>query len=501
MSGAVIAAAIAVNAAAATARRNSQRLAERRRQEEEERRRAEKHRKEEERHRQDEKRRKMKEEQRRQEVERRRYEKDRNETIKRRKIEMPIDISEKYDFTEVLQIKRNELPAEVYSDGYEHKLADGSSYTKYKEDYAPTKIIHTLTNGVKRIYSQNFDELHLVNEEMPDGRCRGYKDGKLTYERDVEGNYKCYKSLNNEMVITEEGDINGKLRSYSYDNQYVTVTENTPQKEFVTCDFEGRIIKEGDNKTYKAYYADKSLKEEKDEQGTIRKWHENKQLASEKFADGHGCVWNEAGLKIREDYTHRSFASWYDNGQQRIDHKEDGSYVEWNEAGQKIKEQTTDKIIYKWYDDGTKKEMVKKDDSITRWHKETGTISYQKDSSGKYQSFDLLGRVIEEGEKSTKTTYGYYGDTNNKLYARTYTVSHYWNEENLTEESFIHYNKEGKEDTEKYLAIRKVAKERIASEDKMSQKVDNKRTITPKMSKMKKSIAVYKAMQKAKKQK
>ncbi len=374
----------------------------------------------------------------------------------------------KYNFMNTWEINIADLPKEMFVEKDVHSLVDGSSLT-----ISENRITHNLTNGSKRIYEiSSYSEyiLHLIYEKLPDGQLRTYDwYGKVSYECDADGNYKKYGKrpfCGDGLYLCEEGNKDRILRSYYYD-EYVTVMENTPKQEFVSCDWQGRVIKEGDAESYKAYYTNGAIKEVKEADGTIREYYLNGQIKKETLVNGPESIWNEQGQKISESM------GYY------------GPKTEWNDAGQKIREITADRTEYQWYDDGTKKAEIKRDGSEIRWHQETGTIAYQRERDGTFHVYDTLSRVTEEGDTKHKTTYEYYGDTKRKQSVRVFADN--------KEVSYSHYTYEGINDTDdKHIAMRAVAEERIAKEDKLGHRL-------PKMNKVAKSIAMYKAIQKVKK--
>lgn len=419
------------------------------------------------------------------------------------------------EFTDKLVIEPDSFPAKVVETEFEIKYADGSYATFEKHDGNRALCLH-LENGVTRTYIRKWDYSNndtkylLVSEELPDGRMKNYDtEQHVLFERDAEGNYKTYEpihrgSSDEQYILVEEGNKDGWSKRHEYqskyqDGQYVITSSKIifPDDKSVIFDEKHRLVEETDGNTYRRYYPDdkQSLKEEKDSEGNIHKWSEQGKLLEEQLADGTKYCWNELDVMTFERLSTGEETHWTDQGAKIYESLPTGECHKWTAEGVMIYEKLPNGEKREWTDEGSKTKEIFADGSETRWFPNTEKVSYRKESDETFKEFDEKERVIKEGAPERYFTYTYYGDSNNVFDRRSYNA---WGQEDKS--AYTHYDKNGKEDTEHYCALKEMAKKRMKKEAELSKK-EGKRVILPKMSKVKKAFIYQQQLHKFEKEK
>ena len=402
------------------------------------------------------------------------------------------DVSE--SFTDKLVIRERDL--EVIHKGLSDTLlADGgrmnSSGNKYEIRYP---------NGRQVEYTSEWRDskvkLVLTREELPNGAMVVYKKGQKTYERDSDGKYVFNKS-----------DHDGKL-------QY-KIEGDTKMWKRTVYDKEGNVsYYVSSEEPNKKYYPSGKLFEEVKQDGSCFMYAENGICLYEyngkeynKYqltADGKDRMLVEkgSGRKWSERYV------YYPSGQVKEEYfgGKYGDYRMYSEGGICLTEKENGHISeYQSTPDGKDRLLIRKTDKwncILEQHeyypsgkiKESTysggeQIKYNED--GTYQKFDKYERLKEETTSSGRTVYAHYADTTQIEHIAKYDL-----EGKAIASEYKHFDKEGKEDTAYYLALKRLIARKIEKADQKQAKKGippEERKVSKKMSKTEKFFAKIEA--------
>ena len=491
VSTAAIVAAVAAKRAAA--RRREEEARRRRRAEEQRRQRrvAEQKRKKEEENR----RRRREEEERRRKQERKKKFQLENHKYRQKQKENThnASLSTAYEFTSELSVQYEDLPI-VHRGAYERILADGSRLTSMEGGY-----ILTYPDGKVQEYQSGYrGTLYLTREELPNGAMVVYNtNGKKLYERDEQGNYTYHKTDSNGK-ITETTEVkDSKLKKTFYGkNGDVTyyITGEEPNKKYYPS---GKLFEEvkEDGSCYQ-YEENGFCKYEKNAKGEYFKYQPmadgKDRLVIEK---GTGDVWSEKYAyypsgQVKEEYLGGKYG-FYRN------YSEKGVCLFENDGRGTISE-------YQLTPDGKDRLLTKKTEwnYILEQHEyyPSGKIKESKyrggehikyNEDGTYQKFDKHNRLKEETTSLGKIVYAHYGNTTQVEHIAKYDL-----EGKAIESEYKHFDKEGKEDTAYYLAMKRIIARKIEKADEKQAKKGvppQERKVSKKMSKAAKLFAHLKA--------
>ena len=399
------------------------------------------------------------------------------------------------EFTKDLIIKQDDLLI-VHEGAYENLLADGSRLVKLEEKY-----VRTLPDGRVQEYNGNTwvgneRVLKLTKEELPNGAVVVYDGGKKVYERDDKGNYTYHKEgsggRREKTIESKDGII--KTTHYDADGKpsYYTVS-NEPNKKYYPS---GKLYEEQTDKGEHFRYAENGVclyeKNEKGEYAHYQLTPDGKdRLLIEKGTNG---VWSEmysyypSGAIKTEKIGGRYGQSreYAENGVCLYEKVGKGSYRKYQltpDGKDRLLIVKVDNFYtreqYEYYPSGKLKEAIYND----------SLIKYNED--GTYQKFDKKNRLKEETTKEGKTVYTYYQGTKQVEHIHKYDL-----EGKDIALEYKHFDKEGKENTAYYLAMKRIIANKIEKHDQKQAKKGIKpedRTASKKMSKAGKLFAHIKA--------
>lgn len=353
---------------------------------------------------------------------------------------------------------------QVYADGsYGMDVGSDAVEIHYPDNSVRTfnKVID-YTNPTKET-----DEYYLALEKLPNGIERewSHRDGKafMYYEKLPNGEERTWQNFSGKVYLNSEY-IPGKV-TRRYD-----LTGSRGRR--------GRIIP-GTEYTY---------------------------LAKEFFANGDVVEYYSGGQKSSEKIG-GVVTSFYQSGQKATEKHPDGSVKEWDEAGNLCKtvsvngRRKTECLYYKdgvvefkklpngdeisYYPSGNVEKIVSEDGKTVQTWYEDGTRKSEKNPNGLYQEWNDKGRIVHEKRAdATVVDYKYDGKGN-----------------------MIYHAVNGKEDTIKYLAMKKIAELRSAMSEKLKRnpvtyKDANgnivERQTVEKLNKVQKAVQMAKAMHEVK---
>ncbi|MCM1324477.1 MAG: hypothetical protein NC218_10160 [Acetobacter sp.] len=311
------------------------------------------------------------------------------------------------------------------------------------------RIDSILPDGTHRIYTIADDKFKLRLETLPIGRI----DSILP-----DGTHRIYTiTADDKFKLRLETLPNGLQRQYNniWGDQLFSFTE---------------IDKDGNCKTYKQnQYRDNEYY-----------LCEEKNLHTKKRKD---LKYDEDGVSIFLNYD-KKYLVKYDYEGNLIAVREPGRFRQYDKDGTLMYEEK-DGQVYRYCPEQEIKEEETHDPSTPR------TNSSTLASGGITMDYrDRLGRIKQQLVPSDdyhiyyKAVYDYYGDTENLKSCREFIKG--------KEVSYTHYSRSGVENAvDKCDVLQAVASERMEKEDRQGRRL-------PKMNKIQKSIAMYKAMRKIK---
>ena len=309
--------------------------------------------------------------------------------------------------------------------------------------------------------------LFLTREEAPDGRMiiYGYKENYdedknestysqvKIYERDADGFY-----VHHEYEETDDGIGNLIKVTQGKGDQWT-------RKTFYD-DSENPLYYQLDGDETKKYYPSGKLMEElKDD--TIFSYYETGVCQSERHPNGEVKEYAPNGLLLYEEGENGNYKKF------RLNRSETGTLLLEKGSIDCFEE----KYIYDANDNVSQKEINTPKGILTQIYypnseqkiKEErlpdGSRTTWSRNGRDYQKFDKRDNLIEDGNVFGRTVYTYYTGTNKLKHI------HKYNESNAEiTGAYRHFDKEGNENTQYYLARKKIIEKRLQKEDERAEK-------------------------------
>ena len=362
------------------------------------------------------------------------------------------------EFSSALKIKYNDFNV-VYEGEFESIMIDGSRLSKSGDIYTVSRPDGRVQDYMLTDYSN--DVLNLAREELPNGAMVVYSKGEKTYERDSDGNYVAREFYHGNLQSVTEG--NGDTWKKIIDNSYYT-TSDEPGKQYylsgqlyIEYKEDGSTFQYAENglclyeKNAKGVYAKYQLSPDGKERLPLEKglnswvlegytYYPSGQLKTKKIGSGY-FEYTESGICLYEDINH-NYAKYKltPDGNGRL-LTEKGICSDWSEK-------------HSYYPSGKLQETNYRNGSF---------VKYNEDQT--YQKFDATKRLTEEKTAEGKTTYAYYDNTD-----RLKHICKYDAEGNNIASEYKHFNTRGKENTEYYLAMKRVVAQKLEREEQKAEK-------------------------------
>lgn len=202
--------------------------------------------------------------------------------------------------------------------------------------------------------------------------------------------------------------------------------------------------------------------------GAKLEWYKNGNQKAEYF--DFECVrkWNVSGTKIYENLQGEAIREWYDNGNLKREDVSGGAECEWYANGQKKKEKLPDGIYREWYESGQPKEERLFGEIQKSWY-ENGEKMFEREADGTSRSWYENGeKYSEKLPNGTSRRWFENGQLAEEMCCsddgRLISRGKYNVDGTVT--YLVHYDKDGKDDTNLYLAKRKIAAKHIEKGEK-----------------------------------
>ena len=396
-----------------------------------------------------------------------------------------------------LGVREVRIVSENSFDGSEHKwgerdssvfakLSDGTERRWYKDGILESE---KLPDGTNREYHING---HLWRETLSDGTLRLYNhDGTKIRENLSDGTRNLWydnkqmkqKILPNGIQINWNKDgtklPEGTYREWKYETLIKEYLPGGTEREWNY--YSEKLTREKlPDGTEREWYENGNQKIEILPDSTVRWWYKNSQLELESLPDGTWRLWYENGNQKKEELPDGTERAWYENGNLASEKLPDGSVRTGKENGEgeailadgtkqyfvdgKISSEKLIDGTRRTYDNGVLLAEYLLDNTTRRFYP-NGQMSEQKLPNGSSAGWYIDGsKKFEEQPNGSRQEWHLNGNLSAEILCSKvdkHKISETRYDENGNRTHFVHYDKDGKDDTRMYLAKQKVAAKQV----------------------------------------
>ena len=375
---------------------------------------------------------------------------------------------------EVVGIERGKIDGvsvvkQMYADGSYGVDAGNGSVDMYYQD-----------GTIRKFEKIGNDDYYLSEEKLPNGEEREWDaKGNKLHEKLPNGEEREWTVVNGKVYLKEENIPGVSRKEYKVTGKRTRLGRNG--RSIIPGTEEHRLMAEtfadGSSKEYgyggkviaekfsdgstKEYDYEGILKAERLADGTTKDYDSFGRLSAENFPDG---TWKKYGVHVSETTTSR-LVGGYHSGKGSM-HRHVKHYLR--------EECLPNGDVKAYYHSGNVERFTSKDGKTEQTFYEDGTKKTEKLPKGSYKEWDSEGRITHE-KRADATLVDYKYDDNGNV---------------------VYHAVNGKEDTVKYLAMKRVAERQAEKSEKLrkqNQGIENAQQTVKKLNPLQKAVEMTKA--------